>query len=737
MGKFVLVAERFVESGLKQAVETTLQLPRGSGYGGLDLAMLAIAYFVSERKCGLKQFAEECEPFGPELATVMDRRRFPTQASMSRLLSAVPLEQAEAMADQALGPCSAADLLEDHESVVYRDTVGEKWHVFHWDPTVTTLRHRALPEGDELPAPRRRSEDLAAPGYRGRKRGDVQFSRAMLQHSGTGLWLQVRLRPGNSKTAVELDTALKATAQWAQRRQVAPSRCLVCTDGGNGGWTQMELGRRHEACFLTRLGAYALLKEPEVVASLQWAQWQPVTDSGSGPRREATELGLLSKEPLPAVRLVVSRFPSSDDHKHGAGVLIEGWQYELFATDVAVESMPAAGLVTVYFGRSGQENRFADEDRQLNLDRIFSYQPAGQLLMSAIGLWVLNQRLIFGAETVAPLEQVPYKPQPRAALKEQSAVRPGAPPAVPSSQLEQTSPPTPGRGEPVAAIAVSAAAPPETLPGNSDDVSLTASETTGATPGLAAPIVPPQAAARPVSTGSQDVARPTKETWRATLNALDWAARLNPTLGWTWLPDLCVLRCPSGHALRVHCTRIYDNGQCYVRLRGRFEHCSSCALRAQCSRSTAPKFRKEVWMPLMPSSHGPASQDQQEKTALLPTGIAGYAWHPPAHHTTTPGSCELRQPMLIPTELRRTFDRLCRQVHVTVSVAAPPPQPSLPSYLAPIPAARQHRRKTWAKRQDWNALLDETVTEIYIQGPTSIVQVPDNLEQWEAEADVA
>jgi hypothetical protein len=42
-----------------------------------------------------------------------------------------------------------------------------------------------LPTGGDLPEALRRSEDTAAIGYSGRKRGDVQFRRATLQHSGT------------------------------------------------------------------------------------------------------------------------------------------------------------------------------------------------------------------------------------------------------------------------------------------------------------------------------------------------------------------------------------------------------------------------------------------------------------------------------------------------------------------------------------------------------------------------
>ena len=64
--------------------------------------------------------------------------------------------------------------------------------------------------------------------------------------------------------------------------------------------------------------------------------------------------------------------------KSGAGVLIDGWQYELYVTDLDADAWPAPDLVTNYYGRIGEENRFGQEDRELGLDRIFSYHVPGQ-----------------------------------------------------------------------------------------------------------------------------------------------------------------------------------------------------------------------------------------------------------------------------------------------------------------------------------------------------------------------
>ena len=93
--------------------------------------------------------------------------------------------------------CDAKDVL-SHPAVLSHDALGDPWHVFDFDPTTTVLRHRALPQGDHLPAGRRRSHEYSS-GYGGRKRGDVQLSRATLQHAGSGLWTGIWTGPGNGR----------------------------------------------------------------------------------------------------------------------------------------------------------------------------------------------------------------------------------------------------------------------------------------------------------------------------------------------------------------------------------------------------------------------------------------------------------------------------------------------------------------------------------------------------------
>jgi hypothetical protein len=60
------------------------------------------------------------------------------------------------VADALLHTVADVDTVLRHPAVQSYDALGEGWHVFDVDPTVSALRHRALPESDELPDPVRR-----------------------------------------------------------------------------------------------------------------------------------------------------------------------------------------------------------------------------------------------------------------------------------------------------------------------------------------------------------------------------------------------------------------------------------------------------------------------------------------------------------------------------------------------------------------------------------------------------
>jgi hypothetical protein len=419
------VVEWLISRSLLDEVGRRLRVSRRNGYCGLDIFLFLLAYHTSSLRCGLREFYRRCKPYRQQLAAVAGRSEWPSSASISRFLANDGGEPYNDFSDWLLGECVDASNLEHHWSVTVRDTHGETWFFFDWDPTVTTLRHRALPAGPDLPEPRRRSESIGAPGYSGRKRGDVQFSRAMLQHAGTGLWQGMWLGPGNGNQRADLYNGVACVRNWCERTRARPRRTVVRSDGGAGGNVpaislMLQAGIR----YLTRIARYEILDWPEIKSQLACGSWLSVEDSGSGPRRQALELGTIrlaadrktrdadgNHYDAVETRVVVSRF-RCDGKKRGAGVVIDGWHYELYATNLPVSHWPAPETVTAYYGRTGQENRFHQEDCELGLDRIFSYNPWGQQLAMLVGLFVWNWRICRGSE-LAPMPARAVQQAPR------------------------------------------------------------------------------------------------------------------------------------------------------------------------------------------------------------------------------------------------------------------------------------------------------------------------------------
>ena len=657
-GQYIVMAEWLRCGGKTEQVDERLPVNRGSGYVGIDGLMFLLGYFTSGKRCGLKRFAGATIGWGPQLAALMDRLRWPTQSSISRLLACLEMEDVKRFASWLLADVSGK-LPARSEYVCQRDTFGQEWHTFHWDPTVITLRSRGLPHGEGLPDARRRSEGIAAPGYSGRKRGEMQVTRSTVQHAGSGLWVTSGLEPGNGNLVEQLREALVGIEKFAGVNDIGLDRCICCADGVGGGRSQVREFQNSQVHMVTRLSDYQLLDKPVVWEKLKDARWQDVEDSGSGPKRYATELGSVSFNGATAVRLVVSRFELKEGTaKRGAGVVHDGWQYEIFATDLDDSAFPASEVVTLYYARCGVENQFACENRELRTNRLHSYNPAGQLLATAVALFVWNMQLQLGGKiaTKAPLVQIKTSPR-----------------QIGDMVLE---PPSIEQDHNVA-------------PRDDDRVEWSSASY------LSNPELSAQA-----------------------LDALDWNQRLDGYSGWTWNLSQGGLTCPSGQCLGLRRVRLFKSGTISLRFRGTKRWCPACPKRSKCSSSTVRDFRKELSFNLSQKETAQVYQIQGTSPPSADISVASSRWEPP--RVAKPGPYQMGAPPLLPTELRRLFTEPCQKVRAEVAIINPLQQPKLPPYLALTPARRQRRRKTWAERRAWNALPAETRVRLTVRAPQGI-----------------
>ncbi|GCF11933.1 hypothetical protein KDI_54970 [Dictyobacter arantiisoli] len=138
--------------------------------------------------------------------------------------------------------------------------------MFDIDGTREAARQRALPQTDDLPPAFRRLDDVCAPGYRGRKRGETVRTRTTISQAHSYQWLGSFGNRGNGRYREELRKALSAIGRYLATHQLSSECTLVRLDGqyGNGAVLSNMAG----FSFVTRGKDYRLLEHPLVQARL-------------------------------------------------------------------------------------------------------------------------------------------------------------------------------------------------------------------------------------------------------------------------------------------------------------------------------------------------------------------------------------------------------------------------------------------------------------------------------------
>lgn len=686
------------------------QVRRQGGFVGVDVLLFLLLFFATGVHRSLKRFGQWTTPYRKELAGLGGRKAFATPSSVSRYLSAVQFVDVRALTQWLLVEACDATALLEHPAAATYDTENVAWHVFDWDGTSTALRHRALPLGDDLPEPVRRSVQTGSAGYKGRKRGEIRFMRATLQHAGTGLWLDAVLSPERSDTAASLPSALDAIETTCRKAGLARDHVVLRTDGCGGNVPFITACRKRQTPFVVRSAHYGLLEEPAIVEALRQATWYEVPSSGSGPTRLAAELGDVLLQPSKnttthegerfeavCVRMVVSRFATAQ--KSGAGVVIDGWQYELYATDLPTGAWPSAETVELYYGRCGQENRFAQEDRELELDRIFSYNLPGQELATVVALFLWNWRTMVGFA-----ENPPPKRPTRVARQ-----------AVIAEPLLD-----------VVDRVVTQYAVDAPVPGMASSDSPASVEQ----PTLASPADGGTLSTSEPSTSGLEQSLPTL------LNQLPWdeiTAELAPH--WERAQTADALRCPAGALLPVWAIAAPRSGRRpRVEFIASLSSCRSCSPQLRCidavvagsakkiSRAIDPALA-DALRPLLANKAAKRARRDRERHLLRPTASSTNAAPSPlivrnAHHQAGPFATV--PPLLLPAQLRRIAKDALGTLEIRVEIVTPPCEPRHPA-LAGSAADRQHRRLTWQQRHARNALDPGAQVSIYFIGAEAVV----------------
>src|SRR5712691_1932461 len=267
LGEVVVIATHLRQQGVLAAITERVRFarPRFGHYEVIDFLAVLFGYAISGERT-LEAFYEAVRPFAFLLMALFGRDRLPSRSTLSRFLAALTQAPVEALRTVFLEDLVARPLSTDEQEAGLRDRQGTHWKVFDVDGTREAARQRSLPKGEELPEPQRRLEELCAPGYSGRKRGEVVRTRTVVSQAHSYQWLGSFGHRGNGRYREELRRAVSAIGSYLSAYRVKEDHALLRLDGQYG--TGAVLADLAPFSFVTRGKEYAVLDHPLVQARL-------------------------------------------------------------------------------------------------------------------------------------------------------------------------------------------------------------------------------------------------------------------------------------------------------------------------------------------------------------------------------------------------------------------------------------------------------------------------------------
>jgi hypothetical protein len=384
-------------------------------YEMIDFLAVLFGYAISGERT-LEAFYERLQPFAVPFMALFDRDQLPSRSALSRFLTALTEAPVEALHTLFLDDLLSRSRTPEKQTGGLVDREGGEWIVFDIDGTREAARQRALPKGEDLPPAIRRLDDVCAPGYRGRKRGQVVRTRTTISQAHSSHWLGSFGNRGNGRYREELRKGLAAITRYLRAHQFPQAHALLRLDGQYG--TGAVLSDVAGFAFVTRGKEYTALDHPLVQARLhlppdQFQQRkvrQIVRSLYDCPNVPVGSEGVLC-------RVVVAAHPV-DKKKSPVGVTRSGVVYELFFTNLPQQAFTASDVVELYLHRGAFEPLLLDEDQEIDPDRWCSHSAWGQETWQIVAQWIWNVRLELGhqlhPDPVRTTEFAPVHSEPNA-----------------------------------------------------------------------------------------------------------------------------------------------------------------------------------------------------------------------------------------------------------------------------------------------------------------------------------
>ena len=394
-GEVTLISRYLQRQGVLTAIEEQVRFARRrfGRYEVIDFVAVLFGYAVSGERT-LEAFYEHLQPWADAFMALFGRDRLPARATLSRFLAALDQTAVESLRTLFLKDLLARPLEKEEQPGGLFDRQGNHYLVFDVDGTREAARQRALPQTAARPAPQRRLRPLCAPGYTGRKRGEVVRSRTTVLQAHTHQWIATFGNPGNGEYRAELRRAVTAMQSYRETHHHPEERVLLRLDGQYG--TGAVLADLAGLSFVMRGKEYQILKRVEVQARLKLPPDQHLVHPESGMVRALYDCSDVPVGPDGvSCRVVVATHPVGEK-KSPVGVTRAGVVSELFFSRLPQQAFTASDVVALYLHRGAFETTLADEDQEQDPDRWVSHTATGQEVWQLISQWVWNLRLELG-----------------------------------------------------------------------------------------------------------------------------------------------------------------------------------------------------------------------------------------------------------------------------------------------------------------------------------------------------
>src|SRR5216684_2856256 len=354
-------AHRLTHVGILQAIGEQVRFARArfGQYELLDFVVVLIGYAVSGEPTRLS-FYERLLPFAEPFMALFGRHSLPHRSTLSRFLAA--LDQASV---EALRKLFQEDLLARKPFASpggLFDRMEKSWLVVDVDGTRQAARQRALPQLESLPVPHCRFDQVCAPGYLGRKRGEVVRTRTVILQAHTHQFLGTFGGPGNGDYRGELVRAIQVSTSSATQLALPTASVLLRLDGLYGDAAPLIDVLTAGLGVIARSRDYRLLDLEVVQQALARVPDQVSTHPESGMTRALYDCPSVPLTPSgPEVRLVVATHAGTSSPPK-VGVERDGTVYELFVSTLPSPAFAPSDVLDLYLHRGSFETVLADED---------------------------------------------------------------------------------------------------------------------------------------------------------------------------------------------------------------------------------------------------------------------------------------------------------------------------------------------------------------------------------------